>query len=380
MVVSSDIVGFVTPEKLRQGISTVAFVIPMFNEATNLPGLADMFAKQQLPPGVKLEVILSDNGSTDSTPELAQKLVIPGVKVTYVDTSQKNSVGSARKTGTDTFMKAHETDANEAEDDRIIVSFDADTRLLSHQFVNKIVSLFSNKQLMVAYGSIGLRPAKGNDILGPSKIQRFITQELLRELFVQNGRRVKDYLNPPHDIFAGVCTIMRQSAYQATSGYHDEHRGGEDLQLSLELQSKFSSPSQIVFDEELGVVTSARGRETRRGTISYAKLFKQYIDVMWRSRDYMLGAWRSVAPKDNDRLKTAHSKEVVRQFIQRTDAQLYGLEASQEIGKIITLSEREARERTDVKPQINATTKQPIPHRYVIIRRKEGLREERLAA
>src|SRR5260221_6251879 len=84
---------------LNRGLSRVTFVIPTLNEANNLCGLRETLGKQVVPPGIELEVIISDNGSHQETLNQERTLEIGGKYVEVVTGSIKRSVGSARRFG-----------------------------------------------------------------------------------------------------------------------------------------------------------------------------------------------------------------------------------------------------------------------------------------
>src|SRR5207245_96696 len=63
---------------LNQGLSRVTFVIPTLNEANNLCGLRETLGKQIVPPGIELEVVISDNGSHQETLNQERALEIGG--------------------------------------------------------------------------------------------------------------------------------------------------------------------------------------------------------------------------------------------------------------------------------------------------------------
>jgi|SRR6266446_10082403 len=81
---------------LNQGLSRVTFVIPTLNEANNLCGLRETLGKQIVPPGIELEVVISDNGSHQETLNQERALEIGGKYVEVVTGSIKGRIYSIK--------------------------------------------------------------------------------------------------------------------------------------------------------------------------------------------------------------------------------------------------------------------------------------------
>ena len=81
---------------LNQGLSRVTFVIPTLNEANNLCGLRETLGKQIVPPGIELEVVISDNGSHQETLNQERALEIGGKHVEVVTGSIKGRIYSIK--------------------------------------------------------------------------------------------------------------------------------------------------------------------------------------------------------------------------------------------------------------------------------------------
>lgn len=81
---------------LNRGLSRVTFVIPALNEANNLCGLRETLGKQIVPPGIELEVVISDNGSHQETLNQERALEIGGKHVEVVTGSIKGRIYSIK--------------------------------------------------------------------------------------------------------------------------------------------------------------------------------------------------------------------------------------------------------------------------------------------
>lgn len=351
-------------------ITSIAFIVPIINESENIPGLLANIAQQRIQPGVKLEVIFSDNGSTDGTnagkiAALADPFASQ-LQVFYEDKSDPFNIGSARRVAVGAFQEAHKIDDDTTSDNRLIVSFDADTRFADDNALSSIVTRFDQGEAMVAYGPVGFYTANGSKTSGSPSIQRFLTRQLLKTSFRRSGRKVEHFINPPYEIFSGCCTVMRESAYEKTSGYHDENRTGSDKRLSLELQQQFSSPGQIIFDDNLAVLTSARGYETKRGNFSRNKLIKALIDDHVKPGEYIPGSWKATAPPDASYIQADH---VVDRFISTVETDLYALSPGQEV-RVRRMPHILAARVATSRPALHAVTHEPIPHYYAITRQK----------
>ena len=67
---------------MRQGSESrpeISLVIPVYNEEENLPVLAAEIRAALEPLGRTYEVILVDDGSTDSSPEVMHRLALEGI-------------------------------------------------------------------------------------------------------------------------------------------------------------------------------------------------------------------------------------------------------------------------------------------------------------
>ena len=81
---------------LNRGLSRVTFVIPALNEANNLCGLRETLGKQIVPPGIELEVVISDNGRHQETLNQEKALEIGGKHVEVVTGSIKGRIYSIK--------------------------------------------------------------------------------------------------------------------------------------------------------------------------------------------------------------------------------------------------------------------------------------------
>ncbi len=81
---------------LNRELSRATFVIPALNEANNLCGLRETLGKQIVPPGIELEVVISDNGSHQETLNQERALEIGGKHVEVVTGSIKGRIYSIK--------------------------------------------------------------------------------------------------------------------------------------------------------------------------------------------------------------------------------------------------------------------------------------------
>lgn len=366
-------------EALRPGVSRISFVVPAYNEVANISGLLQTITQLKVPQGVAVELIISDNGSNEPTQALYQELAangkfaLPDKTVTIVHNSTKGFVGSARRAGVEEALAHRNKKDNDHPDSHLIINFDADTRLPNPHFLEALVEIFSDPNVMVAFAPLEYVTSAGDVRRSTKSFQKIYTATLLRALFRENKRKIEDYINPPYLIFSGACTIVRESAYtKYTNGFREEDKTGEDIRLSLELQRQLQ-PEQIIFDPRLTVQTSARGLETSDGHFDNRKLAKKFVELA-TTRTHIpaiLAEYGEVTTNENfSHGENSSFNEVVRSFIHEVDTDLYGLSGDEQVINTIH-GEELARFLQDqgykVLPAKDATTREIQENYFVVV-------------
>lgn len=78
----------------------VSVLVPVYNEEATIEKVLQRVAAAPLPEGVELEVVVIDDGSTDSTRQLLRKLREQGeMQFTYIEHPQNRGKGAAVRTG-----------------------------------------------------------------------------------------------------------------------------------------------------------------------------------------------------------------------------------------------------------------------------------------
>lgn len=313
-------------ESLNRGLSQVTFVIPALNEANNLRGLRETLGKQIVPPGTELEVIISDNGSHQEALDQERALEIGGKHIEVVTGSIKGSVGSARRFGVNrAIQKYHQENPGASSSEHVLVCFDADTRILNNNYITTIKEMFSNPNIMAAYGQVGYFTSAGSLILGNlhSSIPMLYDRLFMRLMFRLNRRSLKDFI-PSFNSIRGYSLILRESAYREfTSGFRDTDATGEDIRISLELQRNLH-PSQVRFDKRLIVLSSAREVEGKSGRISLMKLIEYIVNanVLAEHIPFTLRKnFPSLSTKEQARLQNLRTRDVVASFIKEVETE-----------------------------------------------------------
>lgn len=201
------------PEKLNKSIiRQITFVIPAYNESENLKSLTHNLNSLSIPEGVNLRIILSDNGSTDKTREAAESSHVAGEPLVVETRSIPKSIGSARRKGIERAIDTFHNEGISAKaSEHILVNFDADTLVSYIEFLKAIQEIFSDPKIMVAYGPIDWISKEGKIDRKYRMAQDLLSKLRLKRLFNAQGRLVSHYINEPRTIFAGACTVIRES-------------------------------------------------------------------------------------------------------------------------------------------------------------------------
>jgi len=212
----------------------ISVVIAAFNEEKLLPQCLQSLNKQSYPKD-HYEIILVDNGSTDSTASIGTKLGADVYSYTKIQ-----ACGASRKFG-----------ASKAKGS-IIAFTDADCEL-PPDWLSKIEKAFADKSL-VGVGGIAL----------PKERNFFI--DLIFD-FYDLFHVINHKLNKP--ILWGFNLAVRASAYESVGGISEYLFSSEDWDLVLRLGKKFGS-SSVKYDNTLYVYTYPRKQANVKVFARYA--------------------------------------------------------------------------------------------------------------
>lgn len=250
----------------------ISFVIPVFNEESNVEPLIGRLSTLKRPENTSVRVVFSDNGSTDKTMTVlgvsAQARISDNFQVAIVEGSIRQSIGSARRVGVDYAIREVQSDST----NHIIISMDADTLPTNPDFLSSILSAYwHNPQLVATIGPTDFLFGTEFILKTGNQTIRLLRRFILWNAFKQNGRRMKDYIRPPYDILPGYNTTFRSTLFCSTGFLHQD-KAGEDVRISLSIQHT-SSPNSVCFLPRQRVLTSGRAYATRSRRPSPVKIY-----------------------------------------------------------------------------------------------------------
>lgn len=180
----------------------VSFIIPTFNEAKGIQSTLEQFAALRR---IDHEVIVSDNGSTDTTIALARQA---GATVVMRPSDTKTTIGECRNRG-----------ARAASGD-LLWCIDADVRLVDGEATaQEVLAYFSDHPKAVAATMrITIYPEENK------WIDSIIYSCFNFSVFLQN-RLFKTGASP------GDCMIIRRSDFERIHGFKPELPTAEDFEL-----------------------------------------------------------------------------------------------------------------------------------------------------
>lgn len=236
-----------------------SIVVPALNEEKNLPRLFESLQNQSIK--VPHQIIISDNGSTDSTIEVAKKL---GAQV--ATGSNKGYIGSARFVGAELAEKLAKNFPHQEE---IIIFTDADSWLDKNYF-QTICEAYQNPKVVASMGPVVFEQGKYS-----FKVGKFIHPVCLTSAAADlRAWWILKYIPKSATLF-GCNTAIRRHIYNQIGGYDPNVKVVEDLDLALKILSRGMTvsylPKQIVH-------TSARKYLTPSGRIDPSRIIKYYFN------------------------------------------------------------------------------------------------------
>lgn len=223
----------------------ISVVIGAYNEEKLLPRCLDGLIKQTYPKD-KFEVILIDNGSTDSTAHIGEEY---GAHVSKYNHLQ--GVGAARKFGAD---KAR---------GEIIAFTDADS-IPPNDWLEKIDNYLSDPNL-VCVGGPGRSDKKS--------IMQSVIYTLYNVFHILNHAFKKP-------LMWGFNMAVKKDAYREVGGINPALVASEDWDLAFRLVKKYGSQS-VKYEKNLFVFTSTRKQDNLSILLRYARDgFSNYFDFV----------------------------------------------------------------------------------------------------
>ncbi len=189
----------------------VSIIIPAWNEEKGIAGTIESAIKLDYPKN-KLEIVVIDDGSKDNTYQAAKKFES---KIVKVFKNPKNMGKGA------TMNRGIKMSKGE-----VIVTMDADNIVVKGDILKKMVSNFSDSNVMCVAPTTAIYQPKGI-------LQRVQQVEYLLGTFL---RKAFSSMNSIH-ITSGAFSVYRKSFFDAY-GWFDETAITEDMEMALRIQYK----------------------------------------------------------------------------------------------------------------------------------------------
>lgn len=384
-----------TENKDGRGIIATTFVVPVLDESEHILALRDNIRIQRLnlAPHVSLRLVIADNGSGPETQDIYNQILSDEeqrgedkLPIDILHGSDRGFHSRARNQGLryaiDTFHQEHP----EAEpENHVIVHFDADTIMQKPDTVQVLTQkVFACPKAQTAYGSIIFRSSTGKESSEYPHIQKLFSRLLLGHFFRLNGRRMKDYINPPYVYLYSIFNPVRESAIiekgnpnKIVVEFNPNDRAGVDTRMSLLLQRHLKT-EHIVFDKRLAVLTSARGYETKNGNISRLKFAKRAFNLFVSTQytPYAVGRDLERYPEEQRKEieRNLRFSAVVESFVRDVDVETYGLSDDERL-VLPAVNARRAEKFQEkgatVFPAKSLITGELLPGKYAVIERME---------
>lgn len=217
-------------------IPSVAVIVPCFNEAPTIAATCESLLALEY-PHKKLEIILVNDGSTDTTPEvMSQFSSFPQVRIIHKENGGKHTALNAGIATT------------QAE---IIGCLDADS-FVDCSALNEIISCFTNPQIAAVTAAMSIHQPK--NILQHMQNAEYTFGITLRHTFASiNGL----YVTP------GPFSFYRKSIVEELGGFRYGHQT-EDMEMALRIQQA-----------GYGIENAPRARVYTKAPNTILKLIKQ---------------------------------------------------------------------------------------------------------
>ncbi len=187
---------------------TVTIAIPAYNEEKTVAATIESVLKLDYPKD-RLQIMVIDDGSTDSTYSIIRRYVKQGVKAFHKENSGKGSTlnfALSRATG------------------EFFTCLDADS-FVDPDCLVKMLGYFEDKQVAAVTPSLKVWRPKG-------VLQRIQSVEYLLGVYL---RKVFSYFGSIH-VTPGPFTVYRRSFFEQY-GYYDANNLTEDIEIALRIQS-----------------------------------------------------------------------------------------------------------------------------------------------
>ncbi len=184
--------------KKSKGAVDISFIIPVYNEEENLPNV--LSAIRQFVTNLTYEIIIVDNGSTDSTVSIAQEF---GAKVLY---NSSSTIAGLRNLGA------------QSAQGRVLVFIDGDVIITQGwaENISEVLSIIEQDKRVITGSRYGVRTK-------PSWIEK--------HWFLPMTQEKANYIN-------GGNLIIDSDVFHEIGGFNDTLITGEDYEFCMRAKQK----------------------------------------------------------------------------------------------------------------------------------------------
>lgn len=217
----------------------ISIIIPTKNEEKCIEKAIRQYSK--IKKKFKIEVIVSDGGSTDSTVEIAKKYAD---KIVIAKTGEKQTIAIGRNAGAKVARG------------KILFHTDADVIIpRKEEFFKKINGILKNKGIVGATTKLKVSPAEKD------------LRDTITHFIINSSVRIVNQFGS--FLGRGECQIVKTSAFRSIGGYNEKIVVGEDGNLFYRLRKK----GKIAYMSDLFVYHSPR----RFRNLGYIKVLLMYL-------------------------------------------------------------------------------------------------------
>ncbi len=224
------------------GLKSVSIVVPAYNAAKSISGVIEALLQQDYPQD-KLEIIIIDDGSTDSTAEIVKQY-----PVRYINQENKGPA-AARNLGW------------RLSNNEIICFTDSDC-LAEKMWVTKMVTRYTSEHVAGVGGSY--------DIVNPQNL----LASCIHEEIIQRHLQMSGEVN-----YLGAFNVSyRRSVLEEVDGFDESYRiaSGEDNDIAYRIKK---IGYHLIFDKDIGVAH-------HHPTNLFKYLKRQFRHGYWRMKIY----------------------------------------------------------------------------------------------
>lgn len=246
-------------------LPTVAVIVPCLNEGETVAATADSLLALDYPKE-KLQIVLVDNGSIDTTPEVMERYRSnPQVQILNVTERGKHHAVNAGIAATNA---------------ELVGCLDADS-FVEPNSLREIVRSFENPQVAATTAAMSVH--KPQNLLQHMQNAEYIFGITLRHVLSSvNGL----YVTP------GPFSFYRRSVIQNLGGFRNGHQT-EDLEMALRIQKAGfwidNAPRARVYTKAPTTVPALIKQRTRWTTGFMRNVLYEYRDLIWNKKHGALG-------------------------------------------------------------------------------------------